>query len=115
MTYRHVEDVIGAIRNRPKPLALYVFSESLKFQDHVFDELSFGGGCINDTILHVASPHLPFGGVGASGMGAYHSEESFRAFSHRKSVLKKTTGFDMKFLYPPYKNNLKLVKKILKQ
>lgn len=114
MTYTSLEDVIQNINKRPKPLALYLFSESESIQDYVMDQVSFGGGCINDTILHVSSPYLPFGGVGASGMGAYHGEDSFKTFSHAKSILKKTVKVEKMVLYPPYKNNVKWIKKLLK-
>ena len=114
MTYTSLEDVIQNIIKRPKPLALYLFSESESIQDYVMDQVSFGGGCINDTILHVSSPYLPFGGVGASGMGAYHGEDSFKTFSHAKSILKKTVKVEKMVLYPPYKNNVKWIKKLLK-
>ena len=114
LTYDNIENVIETINKQPKPLAFYVFSESESVQAYLMDQIPFGGGCINDTILHVAVQELPFGGVGASGIGAYHGEESFKAFSHRKSVLKKSTKIDLKFLYPPYKNHVKLIKKILK-
>lgn len=114
LTYDSLENVRDEILNHPKPLALYIFSERSEIQDKLMTELSYGGGCVNDTILHVASPELPFGGVGASGMGAYHGYESFKAFSHRKSIMKKPTKLDMKFLYPPYKDHVKLIKKILK-
>ncbi len=76
--------------------------------------ISFGGGCINDTIVHLASSHLAFGGVGESGMGSYHGEESYRAFSHRKGVLKKSNLIDVPLRYPPFENKIKLLKKILK-
>ena len=114
LTYESLETVRDEILNHPKPLALYIFSERPEIQDKLMMELSYGGGCINDTIVHVASPELPFGGVGASGMGAYHGHESFKVFSHRKSIMKKPTKLDMKFLYPPYKDNVKLIKKIMK-
>ena len=76
--------------------------------------VSFGGGCINDTIMHLVSMYSPFGGVGNSGMGGYHGKASFDTFSHHQSVLKKSIHFDMPLRYPPYKNHLKYVKMILK-
>lgn len=114
LTYTSLEDVIDTIRQKPKPLALYLFSESESIQDYVMDQVSFGGGCINDTILHVSSSYLPFGGVGSSGMGAYHGEDSFKTFSHAKSILKKTIKVEKAVLYPPYKNNVKWIRKLLK-
>ena len=114
LTYNDLESVIETINSKPKPLAFYVFSENESVQDYLLDQISFGGGCVNDTISHVATPYMPFGGVGASGMGAYHGEASFKTFSHQKSIIKKSTKFDLKLLYPPYKNNVKWVRKIMK-
>lgn len=114
LTYNNLESVIETINSKPKPLACYVFSDNESVQDYLMDQISFGGGCVNDTISHVASPYMPFGGVGASGMGAYHGEASFKTFSHQKSIIKKSTKFDLKLLYPPYKNHVKWVRKIMK-
>lgn len=113
LTYHKVEEAIEVIRTFDKPLALYVFSETEGIQKIFIDNISFGGGCINDTISHVASVELPFGGVGSSGIGRYHGIYSFRTFSNQKSILKKTTKFSLKMIFPPYKNNLKWVRKIL--
>ena len=76
--------------------------------------LLYGGGCINDTIMHVANYHLPFGGVGASGLGSYHGEKALATFSHAKSILKQTYAFEVPLRYPPYKNKLKLLKRVLR-
>ena len=89
-------------------------SESDRLQKRIVKEISFGGGCINDTVTHIFSPHQPFGGVGSSGLGSYHGKYSFECFSHRKSITKKTTKFDIKLLYPPYKIQLKFAKLIMK-
>lgn len=112
--FTDLQQVINMIKERPKPLALYVFTEDKLTEKKVLESVSFGGGCINDTISHVASPYLPFGGVGNSGIGGYHGEDSFKTFSHRKSILKKSTRFDMNLIYPPYKNKVSLVRKLLK-
>ncbi|MNN63524.1 Coniferyl aldehyde dehydrogenase [compost metagenome] len=80
----------------------------------MIESLSFGGGTINDTLMHLATPYLPFGGVGDSGMGSYHGYESFKTFSHEKSVLIQTTRFDFAFRYPSSKNALRILKKLLK-
>ncbi|OEF97514.1 aldehyde dehydrogenase [Desulfuribacillus alkaliarsenatis] len=112
--YEDISEFIIRIEERPKPLAMYIFSEDKTFQRDIVQRLSFGGGCINDTIYHVASPYLPFGGVGESGVGSYHGEDSFLTFSHRKSILKQTTLFDLPIRYPNYKHALKLVKKFLR-
>jgi acyl-CoA reductase-like NAD-dependent aldehyde dehydrogenase len=100
-----VKDVAEAIRfvnEREKPLALYVFSDDERVQQDVLERTSSGGACVNGTIMHLANPELPFGGVGPSGMGAYHGRHSFETFSHRKSVLRRKLKRDPKFLYPPY-------------
>lgn len=90
IVYDEISEVIEAIVKRPKPLALYLFSEDEAVQDHILNSVSFGGGSINDTINHMTSHYLPFGGVGDSGMGAYHGKASFDTFSHAKSILKSS-------------------------
>lgn len=113
-TYEKLEDGMEEIRSRPHPLALYLFSQSKKTQQRVMQELSFGGGCINDTILHLSSPKLPFGGVGASGMGSYHGAAGFATFSHQKSVLTRSTRLDPSLRYAPYtKPKSKLLRRLL--
>lgn len=114
MEYNDITDVIEGIHKHPNPLALYVFTESAEIEKKVLHNVSFGGGCINDTLYHLASPYLPFGGVGNSGMGAYHGKGSFDTFSHKKAVLKQTTMFDIPFRYPNAKNALKRIKMFLK-
>lgn len=113
LRYESIEDVIHAIISRPKPLALYLFTENDALEEMVLNRISFGGGAINDTISHVAT-HLPFGGVGHSGMGAYHGKYSFQEFSHRKSILKKSTKMDIKLVFPPYGKKIKKAKAFLK-
>jgi aldehyde dehydrogenase (NAD+) len=103
------------ITARPKPLAFYVFAGNAEVAEDVVEQVSSGGACINQTLMHLVPPDLPFGGVGDSGMGAYHGKRGFDAFSHQKSVLKKPTRPDLKMLYPPYKPRMeKLVRKILR-
>lgn len=115
VTYDEIDEVIRFVSSRPKPLALYFFSSDKKRQRKIIKTLSFGGGCVNDTILHLATPYMPFGGVGNSGMGNYHGKSSFETFSHRKSVLHKGFFADFKFRYPPYGDAvLKLLKKIMR-
>ena len=97
-----LDEAIAFVRARPRPLALYLFTSDRRTERRVFRELSFGGGCVNDTILHLASSRLPFGGVGNSGMGAYHGKRSFLTFSHEKGVLKTSSRLDMPLRYPPY-------------
>ncbi|MGO9463535.1 MAG: aldehyde dehydrogenase family protein [Isosphaeraceae bacterium] len=102
---KDIGQAIAFINARPKPLALYLFSRDDRIQERVLEQTSSGGVTINHTLLHVAVPALPFGGVGASGLGAYHGRSSFETFSHRKSVLKKPTWFDPWFFYPPYNDS----------
>ena len=102
LTVDSLDQAIAFVRARPRPLALYLFTSARTAERRVFRELSFGGGCVNDTILHLASSRLPFGGVGNSGMGAYHGKRSFLTFSHEKGVLKTSTRLDMPLRYPPY-------------
>jgi aldehyde dehydrogenase (NAD+) len=112
-----VEDVDAAIdfvNAREKPLALYVFAEDTDVANRVVASTSAGGVCINATIFHLAVPGLPFGGVGGSGMGAYHGRATFETFSHAKSVLAKPTGIDPSIAYPPYRGlKAKLLRKLL--
>ena len=102
LTVDSLDQAIAFVRARPRPLALYLFTSDRTAERRVFRELSFGGGCVNDTILHLASSRLPFGGVGASGMGAYHGRYSFDTFSHLKGVLHASTAVDLPLRYPPY-------------
>jgi aldehyde dehydrogenase (NAD+) len=97
-----LSDVIRKIKLRPKPLSLYAFTRSKATEKRLLGEVSFGGGCINDVIMHVTNTRLPFGGVGDSGMGNYHSEAGFRTFSHYKSVLKKPFWLDAPIRYAPH-------------
>lgn len=114
LTYQNLGEAIQRIRQMPKPLAAYQFSENEQAQEYFLEHLSFGGGCINDTISHVGNIHLPFGGVGASGMNAYHGKASFELFTHSKSILKKSTKVPVRLGYPPYKNKLAIVKPLLR-
>jgi len=114
LTFTHLDDALYTIRNKEKPLALYYFGENSAIQQQVIEFMPFGGGAINDTLYHLANPHLPFGGVGSSGFGNYHGKYSFDTFSHQKSVLKQTTKFDMPFRYPGGKISDSIVKQIMK-
>lgn len=114
LTYENLEDVIQLLKTKEKPLALYVFSQKKQVAQAIFDALSFGGGAINDTITHVANWYLPFGGVGASGIGRYHGHASFTTFSHEKAWVRKGTRFDPKLTYPPYGKKDKLIRRILR-
>ncbi|WP_042456848.1 aldehyde dehydrogenase [Neobacillus dielmonensis] len=114
LSYSNLSEVIEGIHQHPKPLAFYIFTENSSVQQQVLDRVSFGGGCINDTVYHFVSPHLPFGGVGNSGIGSYHGKGSYDTFSHKKSVLKQTTRFDIPFRYPNVKDGLKKIKLFMK-
>lgn len=113
LTYREIEEVITFINDRDKPLALYLFTENKAIEHRVLERISFGGGCVNDTLMHVAQHHLPFGGVGASGMGGYHGKYSFETFSHRKGIVKNTTAFDLPFRYMRTNSNSKWMRFLL--
>ncbi len=102
LSFEDIEEPIAHIKSRPRPLACYIFSESRRTVDRILTDVPFGGGAVNDTVLHFTNPHLPFGGVGASGIGSYHGEAGFRAFSHAKSVLDKPCWFEPFLKYPPY-------------
>lgn len=102
MTYDKLEDAVSYIRDHNKPLALYLFTENDKVEQDVLSQLSFGGGCINDTIIHLATSYLGFGGVGNSGMGSYHGKKSFDTFTHEKSIIKKSDKIDIPVRYMPY-------------
>ncbi|ATP95775.1 aldehyde dehydrogenase family protein [Bacillus altitudinis] len=114
ITFDSLQEAADMIKARPKPLALYLFTTNNETEAYILDNLSFGGGCINDTLMHVATPYLPFGGVGESGIGRYHGKESFFTFTHEKSVLRQTNRFDFSFRYPNAKNGLDIVRKFLK-
>ncbi len=112
--YGDLSEVISMVNKRPKPLALYFFTNNKENEKKIIDSISFGGGCINDTIVHLATSYMPFGGVGESGMGGYHGKASFDTFTHYKSILKKSNSLDIKLRYPPYGDNLKKLKKFFK-
>jgi len=102
LTVGSMEEAIAFVNRRPKPLALYLFTENREVEKNVLEYTSFGGGCINDTIIHLATSRMGFGGVGNSGMGSYHGKKSFETFSHEKSIVKKYTWIDLPMRYQPY-------------
>ncbi|MFC0187528.1 aldehyde dehydrogenase [Fictibacillus aquaticus] len=114
LEYSGLDEAIESIQNSPKPLALYVFTENEAVEKKILSSVSFGGGCVNDTLSHIVSPHLPFGGVGTSGLGAYHGKYSFDVFSHKKSILKKSTKIESGLVFPPYGDKVKWLRKLLK-
>ena len=113
LPYDQLDQAITQVNSRPKPLALYVFSENTQTQRYLLDRTSSGGACINETVMHVGCPSLPFGGVGDSGIGSYHGKASFDTFSHHRSVLKKATWLDLDWRYAPYAQKVGLIKKLL--
>lgn len=113
LAYTKLEDAVIAIKEHDKPLALYYFGRQKQKQDYMTTAIPFGGGCVNDTLYHLANPHLPFGGVGNSGMGAYHGKYSFETFSHRKGIMKQTNAFDLPLRYPGSKLRHSIVKRMM--
>ncbi len=114
LEFNTLEECVEIIHRHPRPLALYLFSNTQSFEDAILERISFGGGAINDTITQMGNHHLSFGGVGASGFGSYHGKASFDTFSHQKSVMKKPFWPDVPLRYAPYDGKLGIVKKILK-
>ena len=104
LTYKSFDALIDMQKERDKPLALYIFSKNKKHIDRVTRELSYGGGCINDVVIHLATSEMGFGGVGESGMGSYHGKDGFDAFSHYKSIVHKKNWIDLPMRYQPYKS-----------
>lgn len=102
LSFDSFDEIVKELKNKPKPLALYLFSSDKKHINRVMTELSYGGGCINDVIIHLATSEMGFGGVGESGMGAYHGKTGFDAFSHAKSIVDKKTWLDLPMRYQPY-------------
>ena len=114
ITYDNFDEVLEIIQSKSKPLSLYLFSEDENMTHRVVEELSFGGGAINDTLMHLANPNLPFGGVGSSGIGQYHGKYSFDTFSHMKSYTFKSTRLESSLFFPPYKSKFKYIKTFFK-
>jgi aldehyde dehydrogenase (NAD+) len=115
MTYEDLNECIRFIRSRPRPLAFYLFSESRTVEEKILNTCSFGGGCVNDTIIHLANSHMGFGGVGYSGMGSYHGKLSFDTFTHYRSIVRKSTWLDLPMRYHPYtEKNFKLIRWLMK-
>lgn len=114
LTYNSLDNIDNIITNYPKPLSLYIFSKDKRFLNHILQTYSFGGGVINDTMVHFANHKLPFGGVGNSGIGAYHGKLSFDTFSHKKAISKRANWLDIPFRYAPYKGKLGVIKKVFK-
>ncbi len=115
LTYSSLDDAIKTIKSKPKPLALYLFTNDRSIKTKVTSELSFGGGAINDAIMHITNHHLPFGGVGDSGIGSYHGEAGFKTFSHYKSMLEKPLRFEPNLKFSPHtETKLKWIKRLIR-
>lgn len=115
LEYSNNNDLLSIIKRNPNPLALYLFSNNKKNINFITKNISFGGGCINDTVIHLANHNIAFGGIRQSGIGSYHGDKSFETFSHYKSILKKANWFDLPMRYTPYtKNKDKIIKMFLK-
>nr|WP_197076607.1 aldehyde dehydrogenase [Domibacillus indicus] len=114
LSYNELNRAVKQVKKLPKPLALYVFSKEKSVEEKVLTAIPFGGASVNDTLVHVSSPYLPFGGVGSSGMNAYHGKSSFDLFSHKKSIMRKKTTLPIDLLYPPYENRVSTIRKILR-
>ena len=115
LTFRNIEEIPALVNRRPTPLALYLFTTSARNKQFVVERVQFGGGCINDTIIHLATSHMGFGGVGESGMGSYHGKRGFDTFSHTKSIVDKANWLDLPMRYQPYTPQKdKMVRRFLK-
>lgn len=114
LTYTDIDDAIHQALNTPRPLALYIFTDSAVTERKILEQISFGGGAINDTIAQFGNHHLSFGGIGASGFGSYHGKASFDSFSHQKSIMKKNFFLDIPIRYAPYDGKIKWLKTIFR-
>lgn len=113
ITYQDLPEALNMIKQNPYPLAMYIFTSSKRTEKKILSEVRFGGGCVNDTVVHLTNPELPFGGVGFSGMGHYYGQYSFETFTHKKGILKSATWIDAPLKYPPYKNKINLARKLI--
>ncbi|WP_432410284.1 aldehyde dehydrogenase [Rasiella sp. SM2506] len=115
LTYTNIDEAITEVKKYPKPLSAYIFTSSSHTREKVLQELSFGGGAVNDAVMHITNPKMPFGGVGASGIGSYHGKAGFDCFSHAKSILDKATWLEFPLKYFPHsKSRLKWIKRMMK-
>jgi len=115
LTFTDLNEAVKNVQLLPKPLSCYVFTSSEQVKNKIIKEISFGGGAINDTIMHISNPNLPFGGVGSSGFGSYHGQAGFNCFSNLKSILDKPTWYESSLKYAPYtQKKLAIIKKLLK-
>ena len=115
ITYDNLDGVISEIKQKDKPLSLYLFTENKNDKEKIINEISFGGGCINDAVMHITNSNLPFGGVGASGIGNYHGEHSFKTFSHFKSIVSKSSWIELPLKFSPLTlSKLKWIKRLMR-
>ena len=116
LNFESIDEVISILNNKPRPLALYLFTNDKKVVEKVTSRCNYGGGCINDVVVHLSTSSLGFGGIGESGMGSYHGEDGFNAFSYNKNILDRKTWLDFPHRYQPYdrKNNAKIIRKFFK-
>lgn len=115
LTFESVHEVIETVNGHEKPLACYVFSNDKAFIEKITSQCIFGGGCVNDVVIHIATTHMGFGGVGESGMGSYHGKTGFDTFTHYKSIVDKKVSIDLNMRYQPYtKIHYRLVRRFLK-
>jgi aldehyde dehydrogenase (NAD+) len=114
VTFNSLDEIIAEVKKREKPLSCYVFTQSKQLRDKILSEISFGGGAVNDAVMHITNSNLPFGGVGESGIGSYHGEHGFKTFSHYKSILDKPTWLEANLKYYPHNPfKVKLMKRML--
>lgn len=114
LSFQDLKEVPGIVAQNAYPLALYLFTSNSKNEKYILETIRFGGGCINDTVIHLSNPSIPFGGVGSSGFGNYHGKYSFDTFTHAKGILKTSTFLDIPLRYPPYQKKEKYVKMAMK-
>ena len=115
LTYDSINEAVNNIHAMPHPLALYIFAGDTHVAENVIARIGFGGGCINDTLIHLATSEMPVGGFGESGMGSYHGKQTFYTFTHQRSVFRQSTKVDVPLRYPPYgEKKLALLKRVLR-
>ena len=114
ITFNKTGDALAVIQKNPNPLSFYLFTSDTNKEKKWMNSVAFGGGCINNTAWHFANHHFPFGGIGNSGIGAYHGKNTFDTFTHAKAVMKTPTWFDPAIKYPPFNGKLKWYKKIIR-
>ena len=115
ISYSDCDIILQTLNERPKPLAMYIFTENKSVAEYFLSRYAFGGGCVNDVVIHLATSEMGFGGFGESGMGAYHGKKGFDCFTHKKSIVHKSTSMDLPVRYQPYsKQKERMLKRFLK-